>query len=128
MGSIHVYLGVDVPGEYGIICWQQKQGGGPAAMDWSMASSVLIGALCAFLIISEPDFWTALKRQRWQLLRFAIYFLLAALPFIGGAQTWRVGFLMGLVSEVIVSMRLNRVMHLFKAMQVSKPTEEGGSS
>jgi hypothetical protein len=97
-------------------------------MDWNMAGSVLIGALCAFLIISEPDFWTALKRQRWQLLRFVLYFLLAALPFIGGAQTWRMGFLVGLISEAIVSMRLNRVMHMFESMQVNHTTEEGGAS
>ena len=95
-------------------------------MNLNMAGGVLIGALCAFLIISEPDFWAALKRQRWQLLRFVIYGLLAALPFIGGAQTWRVGFLLGLVSEALVSIRLNRVMHIFETMQANKTTEEGG--
>ena len=95
-------------------------------MNWNMAGGVLIGALCAFLIMSEPDFWTALKRQRWQLLRFVIYALLAALPFIGGAQIWRVGFLLGLVSEALVSIRLNRVMHIFETMQANKTTEEGG--
>lgn len=95
-------------------------------MNWTLAGGVLIGALCAFLIMSEPDFWTAIKRQRWQLVRFVVYFILAALPFIGSAQTWRVGFLLGLVSEAFVSMRLNRVAHLFAAMQMTKPSEEGG--
>jgi hypothetical protein len=95
-------------------------------MNWNMGLGVLVGALGAFLIISEPGFWEALKRQRWQLLRFIVYFLVAALPFVGGAQTWRVGFLVGLVSEAFVSMRLNRVMHLFEALQANKTTKEGG--
>ena len=125
---ICVYLTVDSSSKDVISYGQQKQAEvGPEAMNWSMGLGVLIGALCAFLIISEPDFWTALRRQRWQLLRFVSYGLLAALPFIGGAQIWRVGFLLGLASEAIVSMRLNRVMHMYASLQAHKTKDEGGS-
>lgn len=97
-------------------------------MNWFMGISTLIGAICAFLLAGDPDFWTAIKRQRWYLIRFILYFLLAAFAtgVLKGAQTWRVSFLIGLITEAFVSLWLNRLARELAALQAQESSEERG--